>query len=163
MLPVVSEVLPGLMARFDVSICRLARERVGRLPSNPLKWPNWLLGRVKHRFAQEFGRRLDRAEILHPDAFRGASHAGRIDLRQLTRFLRRTHTGLMEIALHPGERSVDSATADGWDDPLADLRSRELETLTSPAVVSLLERERVHLGRLSNLTAVPAPRLVWAA
>ena len=133
------------------------------MPSNPLKWPNWILGRVKHRFAQEFGRRLDRAEILHPDAFRGASHAGRIDLRQFTRFLGQTHAGLMEIALHPGEPPLDAECVDGWNDPLADLRPRELEVLTSPALVSLLECEQIRLGRLSDLAVTPVRVLSNAA
>lgn len=155
MLPAVAEILPGLLARFGIGVCRLAQERVGRLPSNPLRWPRWVLARTKLHFARNFGGVLARAEILHPDGFRGASHAGRVDLRQISRFLRTVHPGLTEIAVHPGERPLDPEFADGWDDPLQDWRPREMETLTSPALAQLLEREQVRLGRLQQLTAVP--------
>jgi predicted glycoside hydrolase/deacetylase ChbG (UPF0249 family) len=152
MLPVVSEVLPGLMARFGISICRLAKERPSPLPLTPWHWPQWSLAAVKRHFAVEFGRRLARAEILHGDGFRGASHAGRIDDAVLARFIKGTHCGLTEIALHPGETpDPHHVQSDGWTDPLASLRPRELDVLTSPRLPALLHREHVRLGRLADL------------
>ena len=66
---------------------------------------------------------------------------------------------MVEIGLHPGEAAPPAATAqaaDGWHDPLAGWRPRELHMLLSPELAECLQSQRLRLGRLSDLAAAPA-------
>jgi len=158
MIPAVSAIVPDVMERFGVGVVRVAREpslfrttvlsgfRIG-------KWP---LACVKHHFAGRFRKLIDARGIAHPEAFYGTAHAGGVNLGLLRLFLAsgRKHR-LVEIALHPGEAAAGVSTeqeADGWHDPLAVLRSGELQMLVSPALPAFLESSGWRLGRLSIAT-----------
>jgi len=84
-------------------------------------------------------------------------HAGRIDLRLLEVFLAgRGRAEMIEIGLHPAEPSPAPAAgspADGWEDPLAELRPNELHMLLTAELASLMDRHQLRLGRLSELAA----------
>jgi hypothetical protein len=58
----------------------------------------------------------------------------------------------VEIGLHPGEAAAESpeSQADGWHDPLASVRPRELQMLVSGELVDLLERSGWRLGRIGK-------------
>jgi hypothetical protein len=117
---------------------------------------NWCLAQVKRMFAFHHLIKVRRQGVAHPAFFFGTSHAGRIGLDLMRAFLAAAGPGTTEIGMHPGLSGPAgrvSGDADGWYDPLADLRGAELSLLTSPELVQLLEAENVHLGRLSDLSA----------
>jgi chitin disaccharide deacetylase len=161
MMPVVSGLLPALAARYAVPNIRAACEpghwRTSLLPGR--RWSNWCLSLVKRHFANRSRRALDASGIAHTAAFFGSSHAGRIDLQLVRRFLNLAcQGGLTEIALHPGRPPVsisDEAGADGWHDPLATARPLELELLCSGALADLLAIQRFSLTRLHFLSPNP--------
>jgi chitin disaccharide deacetylase len=154
MLPIAAGIVPELMERFAIKAVRVALEPA--LFRNTVlhrfgvaKWP---LARVKHSFAAKFQEVVDAQGITHPDAFFGTVHAGGVDLPLLQRFLAssRTHV-LVEVGLHPAEaadRILPKDNADGWHDPLADLRPGELQMLISAELPRLLESSGWRLGRL---------------
>lgn len=161
LMPVVSEFIPELAASYLIDVVRLPREpRHGLTSLRPgLRAGNWALSHVKQFFARRFAARIAYAGCKHPDAYFGASHAGRIDLRVCEMFLRAsTGRRLVEIAFHPGCRVEQFAddrraapTLRAWSDPLAALRPAELALLRSPSLVDRLERYGLRLGRLSSL------------
>jgi hypothetical protein len=57
---------------------------------------------------------------------------------------------LIEIGVHPalGLAALDTDAEEGWNDPLAAHRPKELEMLTGPDLVLLLQSRGVTLGRL---------------
>ncbi len=153
MLPAVSEVVPELLRRFGIGVVRVAWEpglrRSTVLRGQFMRWP---LAAVKRLFARRFRARMDVFGVMHPAAFFGTAHAGRIDLRLLGRFLDsgRVHR-LVEVALHPGEASEGAAPEDrtaGWHDPLAGWRPAELRMLVSAELPGYLESAGWRLGRL---------------
>jgi hypothetical protein len=95
---------------------------------------------------------MDVFGAVHPAAFFGTAHAGRIDLRLLGRFLDSGRAyRLVEVALHPGEASEGAAPEDravGWHDPLAGWRPAELRMLVSAELPGYLESAGWRLGRL---------------
>ena len=91
--------------------------------------------------------------ISSPDALFGTMTAGRIDLPRLDAFLacgRRFH--LTEIVLHPAQSPAGAAAddPDGWHDPLAELRPKELQLLISAGLVEHLEERHWWLGRMAG-------------
>lgn len=161
MMPVVSSLLPALAARYAVPNIRAACEpghwRTSMLPGR--RWSNWCLSLVKRYFADRSRRALDASGIAHAVAFFGSSHAGQIDLQLVRRFLDLAcQRGVSEIALHPGRLPVsnsDGADEDGWHDPLAAARPKELELLCSGALADLLAIQRFSLTRLGHLSPNP--------
>jgi predicted glycoside hydrolase/deacetylase ChbG (UPF0249 family) len=162
MIPAVADIIPQLLEKFGIRVVRVAVERSllrstlrGRLAA-----PRWLLAQVKQWYARRFRGRMDRLGVAHPDWFFGTVHAGHIDMRVMRVFL--GHSGgfrLVEIGLHPAEAAppaVPAQAADGWHDPLAALRPRELRMLLSPELAEYLQSQRLRLGRLSDLAAPPA-------
>jgi predicted glycoside hydrolase/deacetylase ChbG (UPF0249 family) len=153
MMPVVSHLLPALAQRFCVASVRAACEP-GHLRSSlrpDMRPINCALSMVKHRYAVRFGQALHDAGIVHSDAFFGTSHAGRIDLTLVRRFLWLARPyKVSEIAFHPGqpptstERAVSS---DGWHDPLSAMRAGELQLLCSPQFAELLVQANISLTR----------------
>jgi chitin disaccharide deacetylase len=154
MLPIAANLVPELMGRFGIKTVRVAFEPA--LFRNTVlhrfgvaKWP---IAHVKHVFAARFRRVIDGRGMAHADAFFGTAHAGDVTLGLLARFLAAGRDcRLVEVALHPGEPigAVESCNrADGWDDPLAERRPRELEMLVSGELLELLELAGWRLGRL---------------
>ncbi|HWB10971.1 MAG TPA: ChbG/HpnK family deacetylase [Pirellulales bacterium] len=155
MMPVVRELVPNLARRYGIGSVRVASEpghwRTSLRPG--LRLANCGVSGVKYHYAVRFLRLLDTARIDHADAYFGASHAGRIDLPMMRRFLRlaRSHA-VSEIAFHPGQYSKDEISrTDDWHDPLAEARSGELRLLNSPELAELLVAASVRLGRLGYL------------
>jgi hypothetical protein len=104
-------------------------------------------------FAERFQTRMGALNLSHPDVFFGTVYAGGIQLDWLEQFLARLpDADRVEVGLHPGEWPQDELpieAIDGWHDPLAKLRPRELRMLTSPELPELLELAGWRLGRLA--------------
>jgi len=157
-LPVVAALIPRLVQRYDIPVVRVPWER--RLTETTLmrrfQPANWCLAQVKRIFAFRHLLAMRRHGVAHPACFFGTSHAGRIDLDLMRVYLGAAGEGITEIGMHPGAfgRAIEvSRDADGWHDPLAELRGGELSLLTSPELVQLLETQNVRLARLSDLAA----------
>ena len=156
MMPVIAQIVPQLARRFSISYVRAAREP-GHWRTS--LWPGMRVAQcgvslVKQFYAGRSQSRLRSAGLDAADAYFGTSHAGRIDLALLGRFLQlsaRRHR--IEVALHPGremaDSSVDHARADGWADPLARRRPAELSLLCSSDLAELLIAGDFRLGRLN--------------
>jgi predicted glycoside hydrolase/deacetylase ChbG (UPF0249 family) len=157
MMPALAGIVPRLVERFSISAIRLPLERCcWRLSFLPgCRSANACVALVKRFYAGKFRRIVDRAGLRHPDAFFGSSHAGCVDVSLLERFFARAQPfAIAEIALHPGAPSTASPdAADGWSDPLARQRPRELAMLLSPALEELLSRSGLRLGRVGACAA----------
>jgi predicted glycoside hydrolase/deacetylase ChbG (UPF0249 family) len=165
LLPGLRDAVRDLVARHRIPSLRVAHEdglfRTTMLSG--LQTGNWFLAHVKRFYAGSLLRDARSWEVSFPDAFFGTSHAGRIDLHLVRRFLRcGGGRRLIEIGLHPATIAVDDdakAVADpGWDDPLAGNRPKELQMLMSPLLVELLISRRVSLGRLAASATTAASR-----
>lgn len=161
MMPVIVDIVPRMARRFAIGHVRAAveprhwlncvqtganhRRRPGiRLSAAPLSV-------VKQFHARRLAAKLVAVGVAHPDAFFGASHAGRVDLGLVRRFLRAAdNASLIEIALHPGLAPVvDHSLDEAWRDPLAALRAGELEMLRSASLADLIIAHGAELGRLA--------------
>ncbi len=159
LLPAIADLIPGLLARFRIGTVRVALEPAlfqstllrGHRPGS------WLMALAKRHFARRFGARFSQTQCttVHPGCYFGTAHAGRINARLLKLFLSRAPRGAMvEICMHPA-MIADSRNdhQDGWLDPLARLRPKELALLESKELSELLRVRQVELGRLSQLKA----------
>lgn len=157
MMPALAGLIPRLVQKYSISAIRLPLERnAWRLSFLPgFRSANACLALVKRYYAEKFRRTVDHAGIAHPDAFFGSSHAGCVDLPLLARFLARPQRfSLAEIALHPGAAAAPETTeADGWADPLAAERPRELAMLLSPGLEAFLTSQGLKLGRVGSMAA----------
>lgn len=167
MLPVVSEIIPGLMQRYAIGVVRVPWETCLTRTTlwHKFEPANWLLAQVKRLFAFHYLVAMRRRGVAHPAAFFGTSHAGRLDSSLLRTFVAAAGPGLTEIGMHPGAdlsgdppRDSDSVSdfaaaggGDGWQDPLAALRAQELALLTSAELAQILAAHSVRLGRLGEL------------
>ncbi|HVC97623.1 MAG TPA: ChbG/HpnK family deacetylase [Pirellulales bacterium] len=154
LLPALARSIPRLLQKYSIPAARVAWEPPAwgtslRPGFRPL---NCLLSSIKRRYAQKFRARLARCGTPYPDVFFGASHAGRIDLVLLRRFLRGSRSFTMaEIALHPALAALapdEQTIPPEWRDPLAARRPRELELLLSPALAEELLSHGIRLGRI---------------
>jgi predicted glycoside hydrolase/deacetylase ChbG (UPF0249 family) len=170
MFPVVAAIIPVLLETYSIRVVRVPWERdltqttlLRRSDLVPWRLGNWCLGQVKRMFAFHHLVQMTRRGVAHPAGYFGTSHAGRIDLDLMQRFISSAGRGLTEIGMHPGLAASNGTTSDmhidsvedGWQDPLADRRPGELELLTSPDLIALLQQQDIRLGRLSEL-ALPA-------
>jgi hypothetical protein len=164
------ELLPGLrpalrelLVRHQIPALRLARER-GLLRSTlfyEFRPSNWCLAHVKRFYAVRLEQEASRWGVSVPSVYFGTSHAGRINLEVIRRYLRSAAgCPLIEIGVHPATDSskVSDSQADGWSDPLAALRPQELAMLTSPLLVELLQKSGLSLGRLTQSRSETAAR-----
>lgn len=161
MFPVVAELMPPLLERFDITVTRVARERGAMSLRSLGDLAREAMAAIKRRFALKFEQLIDRAQIEHPDRYFGTSHAGRIDFKVLRHFVHSAGYGLTEIGCHPGllsnyNHTTSHTNDDGWEDPLARLRPLELDLLTSPALTDFLEAQQINLGRLRSLSLAAA-------
>lgn len=155
------EMLPGLriairtlLSRYGIRSLRVARE-CGLVRTTLLygfQAKNWSLAQIKRYYANRFLRDVRHWNVDVPGAFFGTSHAGRVDLRLVRQFLDIANgSRVIEIGLHPalGLSALDVDAEDGWSDPLVAHRPKELEMLTGPELVDLLESRGLTLGRLN--------------
>ncbi|MGH7144141.1 MAG: carbohydrate deacetylase [Planctomycetota bacterium] len=163
-MPAVTEIVPKLLEEYAIPVVRVAVER--RLTRTTLlhgfQFQNWLIAQAKQIYARDFKSFMDVLSVKYPDAFYGTSHAGKVDLRLIQLFLRdENRFNLAEIGLHPAapQASDDPPVADStaWDDPLQDTRPNELSMLQSPELSDFLVREKLQLGRLSDLVVAEKP------
>ena len=159
MLPVVAELIPQLLTRYEIHVVRVAEEQslMRSTLFRNFSAHTWLLARIKHFFAKRFHRRMEQLEVCYPSRFHGTAHAGKIDMPLIRLFLDdRESSAPVEIGLHPAsETAADQSgeDADGWTDPLASSRPNELRLITSPELAEYLESHNYRLGRLSDLAA----------
>jgi len=173
-LPLVAQLLPGLAAQYGIPSVRVACEQnLGRILAEG-RWTAWALALVKRRFARAWQSRAVAAGLSSAETFVGTAHAGRWDAVTLAWYLSRVRGKRVEVGLHPGAevrsdlRLVEPSAADpeslntvvatradvrgleGWTDPLALGRPRELALLTAPDFVARLAVSGCCLGRLSE-------------
>ncbi|HTL51751.1 MAG TPA: ChbG/HpnK family deacetylase [Planctomycetota bacterium] len=157
-MPGITEIIPKLLEEYKIPVVRVAVER--RLTRTTLlhgfQFQNWLIAQAKQVYAKDFKSFMDVLSVKYPDAFYGTSHAGKVDLRLIQLFLRdENRFNLAEIGLHPAAPSAhdDPVPADskGWEDPLQASRPNELSMLQSPELSEFLIKEKLQLGRLSDL------------
>ncbi len=153
MLPVVGGVVESLLERFQIRVIRVAQEPSWR-PS--FTWPGistsqWLIGGLKKLFAGRFRQRMLGKQMLFADVFFGTMTAGTTSLETIRAFLSAIRDfQLAEIGLHPSAKPDPTLkAADGWRDPLADLRPHELAMLVSVELEELLAASGCRLGRLA--------------
>ncbi len=153
MLPVVGGVVESLLERFQIRVIRVAQEPSWR-PS--FTWPGistsqWLIGGLKKLFAGRFRQRMLGKQMLFADVFFGTMTAGTTSLETIRAFLSTIRDfQLAEIGLHPSAKpDATLKAADGWRDPLADLRPHELAMLVSVELEELLAASGCRLGRLA--------------
>lgn len=157
LLPVVAGVVLELLESRGLRACRLAAEsRLQAVTRHPLKV---VKGLAQQWHALRVRAKLAAHRLTAPDQFHGSTTAGAIDNPVVwQRFLRTAQTGsCTEIAVHPGELP-DATTgptaleiADGWADPLATNRERELAWLCSPDALAMINDAGLHLGRFADL------------
>jgi predicted glycoside hydrolase/deacetylase ChbG (UPF0249 family) len=160
LIPAVSAMIPQLLDRYAISTVRVAREP--DLLQNVLfqgDVAGWGLGLVKRFYASAFRHRITGCQASFPDRFFGTSHAGRVDLPTLVRFLRRPNgPGLTEIGLHPGTApsTEESYPRDPWFDPLCHLRPNELQWMCGNELTTVLTSRGIQLSRLRS-QGTPSP------
>ncbi|MFZ1935816.1 MAG: ChbG/HpnK family deacetylase [Thermoguttaceae bacterium] len=157
MLPATAELVPELMTHFGIKSVRIAWEPalLRNIALHGFRIAKWPLARVKHVFATRFRTLIDARRIAHPDAFFGTAHAGGVDLKLLQLFLAsgRCYKSI-EIGLHPGHSAEEPSAEDqsnGWRDPLALSRPRELQMLVSADLPRCLESHSRRLSRFQLL------------
>jgi len=157
--PGLRDALQELLVRYRIGCLRVARERglFRTTVVNRFEAANWCLANVKRFYAGQLLKRVEHWDVQFPDIFFGTSHAGRIDLRLVRQFLKfaKGHP-LIEIGVHPAAAIEAGKTVEGWHDPLAADRPKELDLLTSHALVELLQASSLSLGRLMQPATIDA-------
>ena len=154
MLPVVDRVVQSLLERFGIPVVRVAWEQSW---GKSFTWPGistiqWLLGGLKKAYAGGFRQQMLGNKTFFAEAFFGTMTAGTTSLETIRAFLKATRDfQLAEIGLHPGGPAATANTTDGWHDPLAQLRPRELKMLVSADLEELLAEYGCRLGRLARV------------
>jgi predicted glycoside hydrolase/deacetylase ChbG (UPF0249 family) len=177
LLPTVRDVVVELAGRYRIDCVRVAREP-SFLRTTALRGEiaNGGLATIKRLHATPFRRRAIQAGLGFPDAYFGASHAGRIDLRLLRSFLR-SKFRTAEIGMHPGlpcrgagvppvdspgvrehPAALAARPAAPWHDPLESRRPRELELLCSEGLARVFVEENIQLGRIGACTGAATSR-----
>ncbi len=117
--PCVTAILPELLRRYSIRVVRVPWERGLTRTTllrrfEPVHWRlgNWCLGQIKRMFAFHHLVEMTRHGVAHPAAYFGTSHAGRIDLDLMKRFVMTAGPGLTEIGMHPGCPVSDPAVSE---------------------------------------------------
>jgi predicted glycoside hydrolase/deacetylase ChbG (UPF0249 family) len=156
LLPPVGAIIPRLLRRYSIPVVRTPWEThlTQTTLLNRFEPANWCLAQVKRMLAFRHLVQMQRVGAAHPAVYFGTSHAGRIDLDLIRVFIAAAGPGVTEIGMHPGSGNppTTAETDDGWFDPLAAGRERELALLTSPELAQLLEAHQVQLVRLRDLS-----------
>ena len=154
LLPRIGPIVISLLERFRIPAVRVAWEPTWR---KSFRWTGvgkkqWLLGGVKKYYAGRFRRMISASSAYSPDAFFGTMTAGTTATATIAAFLAASHgSRLAEIGLHPALQARERChCADGWHDPLAALRPRELEMVVSAELEETLVAEGCRLGRLTT-------------
>jgi predicted glycoside hydrolase/deacetylase ChbG (UPF0249 family) len=152
LLPPIGRSVESLLERFHIPVVRIAYE-----PSwlQSLLWPGvataqWLLGGVKKYYAGRF-RSSTQKKVEHAtDAFFGTMTAGTTTAAMIGAFLEASPSSrLAEIGLHPALGSNETCgRGDGWTDPLAVERPKELAMIASVELEEHLEQHGCGLARL---------------
>jgi predicted glycoside hydrolase/deacetylase ChbG (UPF0249 family) len=165
-LPGVAACLEPLLRRHGIAAMRVAVE-TGLARS--VLWDDqsvsaYLLGLVKQGFATWFRKRTRLWPVRTTDGYFGTCHAGLMMPSTLSRFVSCMQPGgTYEIGVHPGRAAPSTSSgelADGWFDPLEEMRPIELAVLCSEEVKSLFRQRRL---RMSNWTHVTGSRVPNAA
>lgn len=154
--PVVSSIIPVLLGRYAIPVVRVPWEThltqtaliQGRQPMD------WFLAQLTRPFALHYLVKMRSRGVVHPAAYFGLFHAGRLDLGLMRSIVSAAPSGVTEVGIHPGLDATSGepeAAADGWHDPMASARVPELALLTSSELAGLLEARGVRLGRLSDV------------
>ena len=144
MVPSVADLLPELLRRFQIPVLRVAVEQsLSRTTLwHKLRVRAWLLAVLKQRYARRLRASAAARAAAWPEHYFGTAHAGCIDARVMDLFLASAGLeGVIEIGMHPGlaDDSIrPHEMCEGWSDPLADWRRRELDLLVSPALAESL-------------------------
>ncbi len=153
LLPPLARIVESLLDRFGIPVVRVAWEPSW---SSSITWPGvsvaqWLLGGIKKYYAAGFRRRMLERNVSSADAFFGTMTAGATTAATIGAFLAvSSDSRLVEIGLHPAlGTEVNRQQADGWHDPLAARRPRELELLQSAELEEKLVKNGCGLARLS--------------
>lgn len=156
MLPAVGAMIPEMLNRYQISVCRVAKESgLTRTVLGQGRFVDWGMGLVKRHYANRFLRQMRATPTRFPDQFFGTSHAGRIDLTTVIEFLRRARgVAATEVGIHPADPPQADACRPGdpWFDSLQDLRVAERDLLCAPALRDAMVRQNLKLGRLQLLT-----------
>ena len=155
MIPQISMMIPRILSHFSIGTVRVALE-CGLVQNVLLQGDiaGWGLAQVKRYYAKAFRRRMLRTNVSFADRFYGTSHAGRIDRRLISRFLRQSmQAGTTEIGVHPAVplTAENLPSSDPWFDPLAKWRPTELQWLCDNDLVDELAERGFSLGRLGSL------------
>jgi len=156
LLPAVAPLVESLLERFGIPAVRVAWEPSWR---RSIAWPGiratqWLLGGAKKFYAGRFRRRISGRKTCAADGFFGTMTAGTTTAAMLRRFLAASRgCRLVEVGLHPGLETPASSSkrCDGWFDPLAASRPRELALIASCELEEHFAAEGCCLGRLAEL------------
>jgi chitin disaccharide deacetylase len=152
LLPGLYSVVSELLVRYKIGSMRVALESdlFRTTVMNGLRVKDWGLGHVKRFYGRRLLRTVAGWNVGFPEAYFGASHAARINLPLVERFLDRTAgRSLVEIGLHPA-LPQNPVSADGWSDPLAAQRPHELEMLTGNGLIERLHAYGISLGRMTQ-------------
>jgi predicted glycoside hydrolase/deacetylase ChbG (UPF0249 family) len=153
LLPPIGSVVKSLLDRFGITTVRVARE-----PSwlTSFMWPGvsimqWLLGGAKRHYAGRFQRWIAERNAQSGDAFFGTMTAGTTTAATIGAFLSASRgSRLTEIGLHPArEAGANCHCAEGWQDPLAARRPKELGMILSADLENRLWEEGCGLARLN--------------
>ena len=140
LLPGVSSIVEALAAREGLAV-RWPRERP------QVRWLAHPASAVKATLLAGLARSPLKAAAKRVRAW-GVFESGRLSVARLVRLLERLPDGDHEIVTHPGLAPGVVAEDPSWR---YDWES-ELEALTSPAVVDVIERRKIELVRYGQLT-----------
>ena len=156
LIPPVARLVPALLEKFRIPAVRVAVEPTW---ARSLAWPavcptRWLPAAAQQFYARRFRKRMDQIAVSHPDALFGTMTAGCVDLPKLRAFLSAGRRfPLAEIVLHPAQAPAEPPgnDCDGWHDPLADMRPKELQMVMSEGLVEQLAKQQLRLARMFPL------------
>lgn len=155
LIPGVGKIVLECARQYSISVVRVPWEPglTGSTLRPDSAATNWCLSQIKRMFACRFMLETRRAGVSFPRAYFGTGHAGRVNLSVMQRFLESARSyATSEIGLHPGELPASQVglVTEGWNDPLAEVRSNECRLLIGSELVALFKERGLRLGRLNR-------------